>query len=305
MDAGDRTAAMFAGIVAFLPKLLAALAILVVGWIVARLLEKGVDALLAKLRFDDLLERGGVKRALDRTGTRLDPSNLVARLVYWAVELVAILMAANALGLTAVADMFAAAVTYIPNVIAALLIVTFAMVIGEFVRDLVTASAGAMAGGTALARAAKIAIVTLGIFMALNQLQVAPEIVNTAFTLLLGAVALAFGLAFGLGGREVAAEYARRWADAGRRKAEELRTMPRPVRRPGEVVAGAGTGPWGRDPEREFGPEYERDPERERMRREYGPEREDPAAARQGEEPPAHLVQPLPHPRRRRSDFGR
>jgi hypothetical protein len=223
MDFGDRMEATLASIVAFLPSLLAAILILVVGYLLARLVEKAADAILEKVRFDQALDRGGVRAALQRTGTRLDPSSLVARLVFWTIMLVAILMASNALGLTAVADMFERLVAYIPNVIVAVLIIVAGMLIGEFVKDLIAASLGEVGGAMATARAAKIAIVALSIFMALDQLQIAQSIVVTAFTLLLGAVALAAGLAFGLGNRELAGEYMRRWVEEGSRKASERR----------------------------------------------------------------------------------
>ncbi len=222
MDFGDEIERMVGGVVSFLPALLGAILILVVGYFIAKLLEKGTDALLEKVRFDEALTRGGVQKALSRTGTALDPSSVVAKLVFWVVLLVAILMAANVLGLTAVAGMFEELVTYIPNVIVAVLILTLGMVIGEFVKDLVAASVGQVGGGMVLARAAKIAVITLAIFMALDQLQVAEDIVATAFTLLLGALALAAGLAFGLGNRELAGEYTRKWVEKGASKAQEM-----------------------------------------------------------------------------------
>ena len=223
MQLGEELERMLAGIVHFLPDLLAAILILVVGWFVAKLLEKGTDALLERVRFDRAVARGGVEGALQRTGTQLDPSSVVAKLVFWIVLLVAILMAANALGLTAVAAMFEQLVTYIPNVIVAVLILTLGMVIGEFVRDLVAASVGSVEGGMLLARIAKVAVITLAVFMALDQLQVAQDIVATAFTLLLGAIALAAGLAFGLGNRDLAGEYTRRWVGRGAEKARRMR----------------------------------------------------------------------------------
>lgn len=231
MTFGDRLQASFASMVAFLPSLVGAILILVVGFIVAKLLEKATDAILERLKFDAALDRGGVRAALKRTGTRFDPSSLVARLVFWVVMLVAVLMAANALGLTAVATMFDRIVSFIPNVIVAVLIVVFGMVIGELVKDLIAASMGSVGGGMAMSKVAKAAIVTLAIFMALDQVNIAENIVTTAFTLLLGAVALAAGLAFGLGNRELAGEYMRRWVEKGSRVAGELEEGPATRRR--------------------------------------------------------------------------
>ncbi len=223
MDLGDRTQLMWAELVDFLPNLLGAILILLIGLIVAKLLEKATDAILERLHFDEALDRGGVHRALARTGTKLDPSSLVARLVFWVVALTTIVMATNALGLTAVSAMLYSLITYIPNVIVAVLIVIIGMVLGEFVKDVLAASMGGVSGFLAIGKVAKGAIVTLALFMALDQLQVADDIVRTAFTLLLGAIALAVGLAFGLGCRDLAGEYMRRWVEQGQRKAEEVR----------------------------------------------------------------------------------
>ena len=223
MDFAERSQVMWAGIVAFLPSLFGAILILLIGLVIAKLLEKGTDALLERLHFDEALDRGGVNRTLARAGTKLDPSSLVARLVFWTVALVAILMASNALGLTAVSAMFYTLIAYIPRVIVALLIVILGMVLGEFVKDVIAASMGGVSGFSVLGKAAKGVIVALALFMALDQLQVAPDIVRTAFTLLLGAAALAAGLAFGLGCRDLAGEHMRRWVEQGQRKAEEVR----------------------------------------------------------------------------------
>jgi hypothetical protein len=238
MEFGDRLESMWAYIVAYLPQVLGAILILLVGWIVAKLLEQGTEVLLEKTRFDMAVDRGGIRAALARTGSKLDPSSLVARLVFWTVFLVTILMASNALGLTAVANMFERLVAYIPNVIVAVLIIVVGMVIGEFVKDLILASVGSMSGVHPVAHVAKVAILTLAVFMALDQLGIARNIVTTAFTLILGAAALAAGLAFGLGNRELAGEYMRRWVD---RAENARRDLARSSTRPAARVTAAGT----------------------------------------------------------------
>lgn len=238
MEFGDRLESMWAYMVSYLPQLLGAIVILIVGWIVAKLLESGTETILEKTRFDMAVDRGGVRAALARTGSKLDPSSLVARLVFWIVFLVAILMAANALGLTAVANMFERLVAYIPNVIVAVLIIVMGMVIGEFVKDLIMASVGSLSGVSPVAHVAKVAIMTLAVFMALDQLGIARNIVVTAFTLVLGAAALAAGLAFGLGNRELAGEYMRRWVE----RAENVRhDVSRAPRRPAAAAQVAGS----------------------------------------------------------------
>jgi len=241
MEFGDRLESMWAYIVAYLPQLLGAILILIVGWIVAKLLEQGTEVILEKTRFDMAVDRGGVRAAIARTGSKLDPSSLVARLVFWIVFLVTILMASNALGLTAVADMFERLVAYIPNVIVAVLIIVLGMVIGEFVKDMILASV-TMSGVNPVAQVAKVAIMTLAVFMALDQLGIARNIVVTAFTLILGAAALAAGLAFGLGNRELAGEYMRRWVE----KAESVRQSTAKISRPAPAARAAAAPTGGR-----------------------------------------------------------
>jgi len=203
---------------AILPSLLAATAILIAGYILARLIERWTDALLVRLNFNRVDEAGGLSRAMGRTGTRLDPIHAVGKLLFWLVMLVVILLASSALGLESINTMFGTMLSYIPTLVAAIVIVILGMIVGEFVRALVLASAGAMEGVPVLAKVAKVAVVTIAVFMAVQQLGIAEEIVTAAFTLILGAIALATGLAFGLGNRQLAGEITRRWYEEGRRR---------------------------------------------------------------------------------------
>jgi hypothetical protein len=117
---------------------------------------------------------------------------------------------------------------YIPTLISAIVIVILGMIVGEFVRAVVLASAGTVAGVPTLAKLAKGAVILIAMFMALQQIGVAEEIVTAAFTLILGAVALAAGLAFGLGNRELAGEVTRRWYEAGQRRDRRRTDRPGP-----------------------------------------------------------------------------
>jgi hypothetical protein len=121
------------------------------------------------------------------------------------------LVAANALGLQSLANVFSELVSYIPSVIAAIVIMIVGIVLGSFVGGLIMASAGGLHGGPTLARVGKGGVVVLAVFMALQELGVATEIVTTAFAILFGAVALALSLSFGLGNRELAGEITRNW----------------------------------------------------------------------------------------------
>ncbi|HSJ23306.1 MAG TPA: hypothetical protein VK929_01395 [Longimicrobiales bacterium] len=203
-------------IAAFLPRLAAALGILMVGLAIAKMVERGTDIALHRIGFDRWMREGGVTEALERAGTTLDPSTVLARLVFWTLMLLVILLSASALGVTAVSILFAELMAYIPSVIAAVVVLIIGILLGEFVKDLVLASAGGLPGGMNLARAAKGAIILLAVFMALEQLDIAQDIVLVFFIAVVGAAALATGLAFGLGGQDVARDITRDWYQRAR-----------------------------------------------------------------------------------------
>jgi len=200
------------------PALIGAGVILLTGYFLARQIEKWTDHLLKKMEFNKVAQAGGLTDAMERAGTRLDPVHAIGKLLFWLVMLVVILLSATALGLESINQMFGMMLSYIPTIIAAIIIVILGMIVGEFVRALVLASAGTVEGVPTLAKVAKTAVILIAIFMALQQVGVAGDIVTSAFTLILGAVALAFGLAFGLGNRELAGEITRRWYEEGRRR---------------------------------------------------------------------------------------
>jgi hypothetical protein len=235
-------------IAAIVPQLLAAAGILLAGFAIAKMIERGADAALHRIGFDRWMREGGVTEALQRAGTSLDPSSVIAKLLFWTVMVLVILLAANALGLSVVSALFAELLAYIPNVIAAVIVLVLGIVLGEFVKDLVLASAGGVPGGATLGRAAKGAVIVLASFMALEQLDIAEDIVLVAFIAVVGAAALAAGIAFGLGGREVAAEITREWYERSRRVARARPTPASPgvetgigdrvvVREPGDAPA--------------------------------------------------------------------
>ena len=220
-------------IVAFLPRLAAALGILMVGLAIAKMVERGTDLALHRIGFDRWMQEGGVTEALERAGTTLDPSSVIAKLVFWTMMLLVILLSANALGITAVSVLFAELLAYVPNVIAAVMVLVLGILLGEFIKDLVLASAGGLQGGFNLARAAKAAIILLAVFMALDQLNIAQDIVLVFFIAVVGAAALAAGIAFGLGGREVAAQITREWYERHRNAARRhARPEPPPHHTP-------------------------------------------------------------------------
>ncbi|HEU5171754.1 MAG TPA: hypothetical protein VFU46_14495 [Gemmatimonadales bacterium] len=201
-----------------LPALAGAALILVTGYFLARQVQRWADDTLKRLDFDRVAHAGGLDQIVERTGSRLGPVRALAKLVFWLVMLVVILLASTALGLESINEMFGMMLRFIPTLMAAIVIVILGMIVGEFVRGLILASAGNVAGVPTLAKMAKGAVVVIAVFMALQQVGVAEEIVTSAFTLILGAVALAVGLAFGLGNRDLAGEITRRWYEQGQRR---------------------------------------------------------------------------------------
>lgn len=218
----------------FVPALLGALFILFAGYLIAKGVEKGTNRLLRRVKLNQLLERGGVMQAVERSGSHLNPAKVLANLLFWLVMFAVLLVAANAIGLESLANVFSELVSYIPSVIAAIVIIILGIVLGGFVGGLIMASAGALHGGPWLARTGRVGVIVLAVFMALQELGIATDIVTTAFAILFGAVAMALALSFGLGNRDLAAQVTREWyeryraeknaidAEAAAEEAEEL-----------------------------------------------------------------------------------
>jgi hypothetical protein len=200
-----------------LPALIGAAVILLTGYFLARQIQRWADETLKRLDFNRMASRGGLDQAVVRTGSGLDPVRALTKLLFWLVMLIVILLASTALGLESINEMFGVMLAFIPTLIAGIAIVILGIIVGEFVRGLIVASAGGVSGVPTVAKLAKGAVILISLFMALQQVGVAEEIVTAAFTLILGAAGLAVGLAFGLGNRELAGEITRRWYEQGQR----------------------------------------------------------------------------------------
>jgi cytochrome b subunit of formate dehydrogenase len=216
------------------PALLGATVILLTGYFLARQVQRWADDVLKRLDFNRVAAAGGLDEVVGRTGSRLDPVRALAKLVFWLVMLVVILLASTALGLESINQMFGTMLGFIPTLIAAIVVVILGMIVGEFVRGVILASAGTVAGVPTLAKMAKGAVVLVSMFLALEQVGVAGEIITATITLVVGAVALAVGLAFGLGNRELAGEITRRWYEEGRRRDRRRTDRQGPNTPPGD-----------------------------------------------------------------------
>lgn len=182
----------------FVPKFIGFLAILLIGYFVAKAIAKIADKALERVGFDQAVERGGVKKALERS--QYDASSLVARVVFYALFLIVLQMAFGVFGANPVSDLLTGVVAYLPNVAAAIIIIVVAAAIAAGVKEIVEASLGGLSYGRGLALGASASIVAIGFFAALSQLQIAPAIVNGLFYAALAVIVGSTVIAVGGGG---------------------------------------------------------------------------------------------------------
>lgn len=182
----------------FLPKLAAFLIILLIGWLLAKVLSKATDVVLERVGFDRAVERGGVGRALE--SSRYDASDLVAKIVYIAVLLLALQMAFGVFGPNAVSELLAEIIAWLPQAFVAIIIVVVAAAIASAVREIVTSVLGGLSYGRVLANIAAVFILGLGIIAALDQIGVAATITTPVLVAVLATVAgiLIVGIGGGL-----------------------------------------------------------------------------------------------------------
>ena len=192
---------------AFVPQLLAALVLLFLGWILANIVRTAVGKILDTLKFDELGKKTGIEAFLRQGNINLTLSRLIANLIYWIILLVVIVTVANSLGLTTVAELFNKVVFYLPNIIVAVLVLVFGVLVARFINRLVFAYLNNMGvdGALTLSTVAEYAVIIFVVFVALEQLQIGTHLLVSAFQIGFGAIGLALALAFGLGGRDWAA----------------------------------------------------------------------------------------------------
>src|SRR5215208_7768768 len=193
----------------FLPNLVGFLVILVVGYFVARLVKAVVRRVLEKVGVDRALHRSEAGQYVERVSPGASPTALIGAVVFWLIFIFVLSAAIGALKIPAVTAFMNQVLAYLPNVIVAVLIFVVAGVVAAAVAGLVAQTMGDTPTGKVVASVVPALVMGIAIFMILNQLKIAPEIVQITYTALIGAVALGLALAFGLGGREVAAEMLR------------------------------------------------------------------------------------------------
>jgi len=200
-------------ITAFFPELIGAIIIFVAGWIIARLIRLAVERLLKLIRFDKATEKAGVQEFLKKGDIVKAPSEIIGVLVYWFIMILVIIASLDALGLPIVSDLLNSIFLYIPNVVAAIIVLILGVLVGNLLSAVVrtAASNAGLKNAEGLGKIALYAMVFFSGAIALIQLGIGEEIVVSAFGIVFGATALALALAFGLGGRDVAADYLKRW----------------------------------------------------------------------------------------------
>ncbi|MFA5386717.1 MAG: hypothetical protein WC297_03575 [Candidatus Paceibacterota bacterium] len=192
--------------IVFLPTLLGGLIVFLVGLIIGNGIAQLVEKLIDALKVDSLLEKIGFKEFTDKAGIHLDSGYFLGQITKWLILLSFLVAACNIWGLYAVGDFITSIVKYLPNVLVAVLILLAAIVLGEYFAKFVQASvAGAgLKYQKLLAAMSRWVFIIFGVIAALSQLKVATYIVNTLFTGIIAMLALAGGLAFGLGGKDFA-----------------------------------------------------------------------------------------------------
>jgi hypothetical protein len=188
----------WSGIASFVPKLLGFLVILVVGYFVAKAIGKIVDKVLERVGFDSAVERGGVKQALSKS--KYDASDLVSKVVFWTLFLFVLQLAFGVFGANPISDLLASVIAYLPKVFVAIVIVMVASAIAAGVKEIVGNALGGLSYGRAVATGASVAVLVIGAFAALDQLQIAPAIVTGLFYGLLAIVVGSAIVAIGGGG---------------------------------------------------------------------------------------------------------
>jgi hypothetical protein len=215
-------------LIGFIPNLVGCLIILFVGYLLARIVKVVVAKLLETVGLDRALSGSQAGTYVERVSPDARPSRLVAVVAFWFIFIYAIAAALGALKIPALTNFMANVQNYLPNVIAAILILVIGVAIAGAVGGLVDRLMGDTAGGRMARTVAPTLILAIVVFMVLNQLKIASAIVTTTYIALIGMLAVAGALAFGLGGRDLAARMMRDAYDSSRHNGRRTGPADRP-----------------------------------------------------------------------------
>jgi hypothetical protein len=194
-------------LIAIVPRVVAALAIILVGWLAGRVARRFTVRALRLARLDEAAEKSGIEDFLIQGGVRMTAVTIAGHVVYHLINLVALLAALRALGVDTAAELFSRMVLFIPNVIVAVAVLLVGALLSQFVGTLVFTylSNLGVSGATVISSTARWAVVIFVVAVSLEQLQIGGQVLVSAFQIAFGAFCLALALAFGLGGRDWAA----------------------------------------------------------------------------------------------------
>jgi hypothetical protein len=229
----------WARIATFLPKLVAFLLILVIGYFVAKLLARLLNGVLERVGFDRWVERGGLKQALARS--KYDPSDILSRIAFWAVFLFVLQLAFGVFGPNPISELIHGIIAFLPNIFVAILILVIAGALARAATDILGSTLSGVSGGAWMARGAGIAILAIGVFAALNQLNIAPEVVNGLFYAILAVLVGSAIIAVGVGGIPTMRQYWERWSTQLERKGAEVRREVQRQQPSTEVIRESGS----------------------------------------------------------------
>jgi hypothetical protein len=222
-----------------IPKVLGFVVILVIGWLIASALAKVVSSVLRAVKFNDLAQRAGLTGFVQKMGLQTDAAGFMALIAKWFVRMIVLVSAFDALGLPAVSQVLQQLLLWLPNLVVAIIALVIgglaANALGKLVRG-ATAESG-LGSPDLLASIARVAVWAFAIVVAVNQIGIATTLINTLFMATVGAVALALGLAFGLGGRETAAQIVRDWYAKGQQATPRLQQAADSLQRKAEDQA--------------------------------------------------------------------
>jgi hypothetical protein len=201
----DALSNFFNQVGAFVPKLVGGLIILIIGYFIARSLRWTIQKGFGLLKVDSLFDRAGLNGLLAKTGMNLTGTKLISDLIYWIIMLVVWVAFFNSIGLEVISNLINQVILFMPNLIVACLIIAVGMYLGDFVEKVATAtlnSTGQSANAGTFANIAKMGVIFLTVTIALSQLGIGGNIINTVVQSVFGGLGLAFGIAFGMGGKD-------------------------------------------------------------------------------------------------------
>jgi prepilin signal peptidase PulO-like enzyme (type II secretory pathway) len=252
----------WSNVITFVPKLVAALLIILVGYLLAKVIASVLNKVLERVGFDRAVERGGVRQALARS--KYDPSDIIAKLAFWLIFLVSLQIAFGVFGPNPISDLLQGLIAYLPNVLVAIVIIVVAAAIAKAATDLGSNLLSSVSGGQVMAKGAGIAVLVFGAFAALDQLQIAPRIVTGLWYAILAIVVGSAVVAVGGGGIKTMQRYWERATTTAEERAPQLTQQAQRSASTSAADEGNGAAAYADTGTREFPAERPSRPQRDR-----------------------------------------